>query len=211
MVSPQLGSWVGCPRFSGAWRLYPPLDPRLPFGFAHRRPYMASPRLEGASCMRLGCSLAHRRQTRAHPGWRRRRRALQAGGHPFDPSRSASMNLHHIIATVVASTFVLTASGCAVQRGQQSPGAYVDDASITAALKTRYVGKTTGGRLGHQRRDDERRRPAVGLREGRHREIRRRKHGLEDRRREVGEERDHRPPVRPTRRPLTRSTRGATS
>lgn len=52
------------------------------------------------------------------------------------------MNLRNIIATVVVSTFVLTASGCAVQRGQQSPGAYVDDASITAALKTRYVGKT---------------------------------------------------------------------
>lgn len=52
------------------------------------------------------------------------------------------MNLRNIIAMTTASIFVLAASGCAVQRGQQSPGAYVDDASITAALKTRYVGKT---------------------------------------------------------------------
>jgi hyperosmotically inducible periplasmic protein len=51
------------------------------------------------------------------------------------------MHLRHIIATFVASTFVLAASGCAVQRGQQSPGAYVDDAAITTALKGRYVGK----------------------------------------------------------------------
>lgn len=52
------------------------------------------------------------------------------------------MNLRSIVATLVTWTFLLAASGCAVQRGQQAPGAYVDDASITAALKTRYVGKT---------------------------------------------------------------------
>jgi hyperosmotically inducible periplasmic protein len=51
------------------------------------------------------------------------------------------MNLRNMIATVVASSFVLVASGCAVQRGQQSPGAYVDDAAITTSLKSRYVGK----------------------------------------------------------------------
>lgn len=51
------------------------------------------------------------------------------------------MNLRNIIATIVASTVVLAASGCAVHRGQQSTGAYVDDAAITTSLKSRYVGK----------------------------------------------------------------------
>ncbi len=51
------------------------------------------------------------------------------------------MKLRNMIATVVASTFVLTASGCAVHRGQESVGAYVDDAAITTSLKSRYVGK----------------------------------------------------------------------
>jgi osmotically-inducible protein OsmY len=52
------------------------------------------------------------------------------------------MSVRNIIATVVVSTFVLAASGCAVQRGQQTAGAYVDDAAITTALKGRYVGKS---------------------------------------------------------------------
>lgn len=51
------------------------------------------------------------------------------------------MKLHTLIATIVASTFVVTASGCAVHRGQETVGAYVDDAAITTSLKSRYVGK----------------------------------------------------------------------
>jgi osmotically-inducible protein OsmY len=51
------------------------------------------------------------------------------------------MKLHHLIATIVASTLVLTASGCAVHRGQETVGAYVDDTAITTSLKGRYVGK----------------------------------------------------------------------
>lgn len=34
---------------------------------------------------------------------------------------------------------MLTVSGCAVTRGQQSVGAYVDDAAITAAVKARHA------------------------------------------------------------------------
>ena len=43
---------------------------------------------------------------------------------------------------VAAATAIalLTASGCAVTRGQETVGAYVDDASITTAVKGRYVG-----------------------------------------------------------------------
>lgn len=39
---------------------------------------------------------------------------------------------------LLAGATVLT-SGCAVIRGQESVGAYVDDASITTAVKTKFV------------------------------------------------------------------------
>ena len=43
-----------------------------------------------------------------------------------------------LIAAAIAMTLV-TASGCAVSRGQQTVGAYVDDAAITASVKTRML------------------------------------------------------------------------
>jgi osmotically-inducible protein OsmY len=41
------------------------------------------------------------------------------------------------VATAVAALTVLP--GCAVSRGQESVGAYVDDATITAAVKAKFV------------------------------------------------------------------------
>ena len=41
-------------------------------------------------------------------------------------------------ATVVAAA-LLTASGCAVTRDQQTVGAYVDDAGITTAVKSGFI------------------------------------------------------------------------
>ena len=43
-----------------------------------------------------------------------------------------------LTAAFVALTLV-TAAGCAVSRGQQSAGAYVDDTGITASVKTRML------------------------------------------------------------------------
>lgn len=43
------------------------------------------------------------------------------------------------LATAVLSLALLAASGCAVTRGQESVGAYVDDTAITTAVKARYV------------------------------------------------------------------------
>ena len=43
-----------------------------------------------------------------------------------------------LTATVAALTLVL-ASGCAVTRGQETVGAYVDDTAITTAVKARFV------------------------------------------------------------------------
>ena len=34
---------------------------------------------------------------------------------------------------------IATASGCAVTRGQESAGAYIDDAAITTSVKARFV------------------------------------------------------------------------
>ena len=34
---------------------------------------------------------------------------------------------------------LLTATGCAVTRGQETAGAYIDDASITTAVKGRFI------------------------------------------------------------------------
>ena len=44
-----------------------------------------------------------------------------------------------ILATVLASFVLITATGCAVTRGQESVGAYVDDTAITTAVKARFV------------------------------------------------------------------------
>ena len=47
------------------------------------------------------------------------------------------MNLRTTLAATAAIMIVM--SGCAVTRGQESVDAYVDDTSITAAVKARFV------------------------------------------------------------------------
>ena len=47
------------------------------------------------------------------------------------------MKLHTLIAPLVL--LVLVTSGCAVSRGQQTTGAYIDDASITTQVKSRML------------------------------------------------------------------------
>ena len=49
------------------------------------------------------------------------------------------MNIRKQLTTAVAVLALIAASGCAVQRGQETVGAYVDDAAITTSLKARYV------------------------------------------------------------------------
>ncbi len=41
-------------------------------------------------------------------------------------------------AALATSLLILAASGCAVSRGQESVGAYVDDAGITTLVKARF-------------------------------------------------------------------------
>jgi osmotically-inducible protein OsmY len=49
------------------------------------------------------------------------------------------MQLRTKLASALAVIVLATASGCAVHRGQETVGAYVDDAAITTSLKARFV------------------------------------------------------------------------
>ena len=49
------------------------------------------------------------------------------------------MIIRTTLAAVVAAVALLTASGCAVTRGQETVGAYVDDTAITTSVKARFV------------------------------------------------------------------------
>jgi len=48
------------------------------------------------------------------------------------------MNIKTTFAAVMATT-VIAMSGCAVTRGQETVGAYIDDTSITTSVKARFV------------------------------------------------------------------------
>jgi hyperosmotically inducible periplasmic protein len=49
------------------------------------------------------------------------------------------MQLRTQLVSLAAVFAIVTASGCAVTRGQETVGAYVDDAAITTSVKARYV------------------------------------------------------------------------
>ena len=43
------------------------------------------------------------------------------------------------LAATVAAIALITATGCAVTRGQETVGAYVDDTTITTQVKSRFI------------------------------------------------------------------------
>jgi hyperosmotically inducible periplasmic protein len=49
------------------------------------------------------------------------------------------MTLRLTLATVVAAMSIGIASGCAIERRQETVGAYVDDSAITSTIKARMV------------------------------------------------------------------------
>lgn len=49
------------------------------------------------------------------------------------------MNIRNTLGATAAAIALLTMTGCAVTRGQEGVGAYVDDAAITTAVKARFV------------------------------------------------------------------------
>jgi hyperosmotically inducible periplasmic protein len=49
------------------------------------------------------------------------------------------MKTRHTLALLVAAAALLSATGCAVMRGQETVGAFVDDATITTQIKSRML------------------------------------------------------------------------
>ena len=49
------------------------------------------------------------------------------------------MNTRQAFTAGFAALALLTASGCAVTRGQETVGAYVDDTTITTQIKSRFI------------------------------------------------------------------------
>lgn len=49
------------------------------------------------------------------------------------------MNFRTTLAGTTLAAILIATSGCAVTRGQESTGAYLDDAAITTAVKARFV------------------------------------------------------------------------
>lgn len=53
------------------------------------------------------------------------------------------MKYARAMAFAVLAGITIIGSGCAVVRGQETTGAYVDDAAITAAVKARFIDDKT--------------------------------------------------------------------
>lgn len=49
------------------------------------------------------------------------------------------MNIRIALTAAMTAVILLTATGCAVTRGQETVGAYVDDSVITTQIKARFV------------------------------------------------------------------------
>lgn len=43
------------------------------------------------------------------------------------------------IGVAISASLLVTTTGCAVQRGQETVGAYVDDAGITSTIKAKFI------------------------------------------------------------------------
>ena len=49
------------------------------------------------------------------------------------------MYLRTTLASAITAVMLLTTAGCAVTRGQETVGGYVDDTAITTSVKARFV------------------------------------------------------------------------
>jgi hyperosmotically inducible protein len=63
---------------------------------------------------------------------------LETANH-FSHSARHDMNFRTTLTAAAMAVSVLTAAGCAVSRGQQTTGAYIDDATITSQVKSRML------------------------------------------------------------------------
>jgi hyperosmotically inducible protein len=63
----------------------------------------------------------------------------RCGHAPIDTHWRFIMIIRNTLAAVIAAVALLSATGCAVTRNQESVGAYIDDSAITSAVKARFV------------------------------------------------------------------------
>lgn len=49
------------------------------------------------------------------------------------------MIIRNTLTAIVAAVALLSATGCAVTRGQETVGAYIDDTAITTSVKTQFL------------------------------------------------------------------------
>lgn len=49
------------------------------------------------------------------------------------------MNYRNTLCTIAAAACLVTLTGCAVTRGQETVGAYIDDTGITTLIKSRFI------------------------------------------------------------------------
>ena len=49
------------------------------------------------------------------------------------------MNIRTTLIAAMTAAALLTATGCAVTRGQETTGAYIDDAALTTRIKARFI------------------------------------------------------------------------
>jgi len=49
------------------------------------------------------------------------------------------MTIRHLSTAALSALVLVFASGCAVTRGQETVGAYIDDTAITTAVKGRFI------------------------------------------------------------------------
>jgi osmotically-inducible protein OsmY len=50
-----------------------------------------------------------------------------------------NLNIRRTLIATTTAAFMIAAAGCAVTRGQESTGAYLDDTAITTAVKARML------------------------------------------------------------------------
>ena len=53
------------------------------------------------------------------------------------------MNTRSALTAIASAIILITATGCAISRGQESTGAYIDDSAITTSVKARFVENTS--------------------------------------------------------------------
>jgi osmotically-inducible protein OsmY len=71
--------------------------------------------------------------------YRRRTVEVDAARRALKTRKEIAMKNQNAIAIVALTLSMLLGSGCAVTRGQQTVGSYIDDASITTSIKARFA------------------------------------------------------------------------